>query len=63
MSTRALSVSTLSLRFMQNAYRAKNLAQVEAEKAQVKDDAEWEVAQEVRDAWGIFTPSTSSSST
>jgi hypothetical protein len=45
---------------MQNAHRAKNLAHVEADKAQVKDDAEWEVAKEVRDAWGIGSSSSSS---
>jgi hypothetical protein len=38
---------------MQNAHRAKQLAEVEAEQAQVKDEAEWEVAKEVREAWGI----------
>ncbi len=43
----------MSLRFMQNAQRAKLQAQVEAEQAKVKDDAEWSVSQEVRDAWGI----------
>lgn len=53
MSGKTLSTSTLSLRFMQNAYRAKQLAQVEAEQAQVKDEAEWEVSKEVREAWGI----------
>ena len=45
---------------MQNANRAKNLAYVEAEKAKVKDDAEWEVAKEVREAWGIGSSSTTS---
>ena len=38
---------------MQNAQRAKLQAQVEAEQAKIKDDAEWSVSQEVRDAWGI----------
>jgi len=52
MSEKTLSTGTLSLRFMQNAYRAKQLAQVEAEQAQVKDEAEWEVSKEVREAWG-----------
>ncbi|KAJ7607548.1 hypothetical protein FB45DRAFT_947868 [Roridomyces roridus] len=49
---KTLSTSTLSLKFMQNAHRAKNLATVELDKAEVKDDGEWEVAKEVRDAWG-----------
>lgn len=53
MSGKTLSTGTLSLRFMQNAHRAKQLAEVEAEQAQVKDEAEWEVAKEVREAWGI----------
>lgn len=52
-SNKTLSTGTLSLRFMQNAHRAKHLAQVEAEQAQVKDEAEWEVAKEVREAWGL----------
>ena len=53
MSGKTLSTGTLSLRFMQNAHRAKQLAEVKAEQAQVKDEAEWEVAKEVRDAWGV----------
>lgn len=57
MSEKNLSTSTLSLRFMQNAYRAKQLAQVEAEQARVKDEAEWEVSKEVKEAWGIGTRS------
>jgi hypothetical protein len=38
---------------MQNAHRAKQLAEVEAEQAKVTDEAEWEVAKEVKDAWKI----------
>ncbi|KAI0758928.1 hypothetical protein C8Q74DRAFT_273124 [Fomes fomentarius] len=53
MSGKTLSNGTLSLRFMQNAQRAKLQAQVEAEQANIKDDAEWSVAQDVREAWGI----------
>jgi len=53
MSSKTLSTGTLSLRFMQNASRAKNQPQVEAEKAEVKDDGEWEVSKEVKEAWGI----------
>ncbi|KAJ7161141.1 hypothetical protein C8R46DRAFT_1106598 [Mycena filopes] len=52
---KTLSTGTLSLKFMQNAHRAKNLAAVQLERAAVKDDAEWEVAKEVREAWGPET--------
>jgi hypothetical protein len=55
MATKTLSTSTLSLKFMQNAHRAKNLAEVQLERAEVKDDGEWEVAKEIRDAWGPET--------
>lgn len=51
--SKTLSNGTLSLRFMQNAQRAKQQAQVELEQAKIKDDAEWEMPQEVKDAWGI----------
>jgi hypothetical protein len=54
MSRKTLSNGTLSLRFMQNAHRAKNLAEVEAERATVKDDGQWEVSQEVKQAWGLL---------
>lgn len=47
----------MGLRFMQNAQRAKQQAQVELEQAKVKDEAEWEVSQEVKDAWGIGSSS------
>ncbi|KDQ55991.1 hypothetical protein JAAARDRAFT_133154 [Jaapia argillacea MUCL 33604] len=57
MSTKALSNGTLSLRFMQNAQRAKHLAQVEIEQAQVKDESEWEVSREVKEAWEIGSSS------
>jgi hypothetical protein len=40
---------------MQNAHRAKNLAEVQLERAEVKDDGEWEVAKAIRDAWGPET--------
>ncbi|KAI0697796.1 hypothetical protein BC835DRAFT_737392 [Cytidiella melzeri] len=60
--SKGLSNGTLSLRFMQNAHRAKQQAQVELEQAKVKDEAEWEVSQEIKDAWGITGSSTSSDS-
>jgi len=53
MSTKSLSTSTLSLRFMQNAHRAKQMKEVELDRAEVKDDGKWEVSQVVRDSWGL----------
>lgn len=55
--SKTLSNGTLSLRFMQNARRAKQQAQVEAEQAKIKDEAEWEVSQVVKEAWGIGSSS------
>ncbi|KIL59752.1 hypothetical protein M378DRAFT_36994, partial [Amanita muscaria Koide BX008] len=55
MSGKTLSTSTLSLRFMRNAQRAKQLKEVELEKAAVHDDAQWDVGQEVREAWGLVS--------
>ncbi|KAF8188877.1 hypothetical protein K438DRAFT_1593694 [Mycena galopus ATCC 62051] len=55
MTAKTLSTSTLSLKFMQNAHRAKNLTEVQLERAEVKDDGEWEVAKEIRDTWGPET--------
>ncbi|KAF8625345.1 hypothetical protein AX17_006887 [Amanita inopinata Kibby_2008] len=55
MSGKNLSTSTLSLRFMQNAQRAKFMKEVELEKAEVQDDAQWEVGREVREAWGLVS--------
>ena len=46
---------------MQNAQRAKQQAQVEAEQAKVKDEAEWEVSQEVKEQWGIGESSSAQS--
>ncbi|KAL4254676.1 hypothetical protein ABKN59_004449 [Abortiporus biennis] len=51
--SKGLSNGLMSLRFMQNAQRAKQQAQIDAEQAKVKDEAEWEVSQEVKDSWGI----------
>ncbi|KJA24917.1 hypothetical protein HYPSUDRAFT_65225 [Hypholoma sublateritium FD-334 SS-4] len=53
MTSKTLSTSTLSLRFMQNAHRAKQLKEVELDRAEVKDDEKWEVSQAVRDSWGV----------
>ncbi|OBZ74876.1 hypothetical protein A0H81_05499 [Grifola frondosa] len=63
MAGKTLSNGTLSLRFMQNAQRAKLQAQVELEQAKIKDDAEWEVPKEVKDAWGIARSNNNSIST
>jgi len=57
MSGKTISTSTLGLRFMQNAQRAKQLKEVEIEKADVEDDGHWEVSQEVRDAWRLASRS------
>ncbi|KAF8550651.1 hypothetical protein OG21DRAFT_1513734 [Imleria badia] len=53
MVEKTLSSGTLNLRFMQNAQRAQQLPRVEHEQAHVKDDAEWEVSPEIREAWGL----------
>ena len=45
---------------MQNAQRAKQQAQVEAEQAKIKDEAEWSVPQAWKDAWGIGSSSAAS---
>ena len=45
---------------MQNAHRAKQLKEVELDRAEVKDDGMWEVSQAVRDAWGLPKDSDSS---
>ena len=58
MTTKSLSTSTLSLRFMQNAQRAKQMKEVELDRAEVKDDGEWEVSQVVRDSWGLSKDTT-----
>ncbi|KAG1856737.1 hypothetical protein F4604DRAFT_1628166 [Suillus subluteus] len=60
---KTLSTGTLNLRFMQNARRAQQLSgvDVELEKAHVKDEAEWEVAPEIRKAWGLVDGSNSDS--
>ncbi len=52
---KTLSNGTLALRFMQNAHRAKQLKEVELEKAQVKDSDEWAIPQEIQESWGKST--------
>lgn len=56
-TSKTLSNGTLSLRFMQNALRSKQQDVIDAHQAKVKDDAEWEVAKEVREAWGLASTS------
>ncbi|KAG1852121.1 hypothetical protein DFJ58DRAFT_703960 [Suillus subalutaceus] len=60
---KTLSTGTLNLRFMQNTRRAQQLSgvDVELEKAHVKDEAEWEVAPEIRKAWGLVDGARSNS--
>lgn len=42
---------------MQNAQRAKQEQTVELQRAKVKDEAEWEVSRELKEAWGLSTDS------
>ena len=56
MTGKTLSKGTLSLRFMQNAHRAKQLQEVQLDQAKVQDDAEWQVSQEILDALNAQTP-------
>ncbi|TEB33875.1 hypothetical protein FA13DRAFT_116463 [Coprinellus micaceus] len=58
-STKTLSAGTLNLKFMQNAIRSQQIQAVELPKAAVKDDGEWEVSREVREAWGLKSDSKS----
>ncbi|KAF9526877.1 hypothetical protein CPB83DRAFT_816450 [Crepidotus variabilis] len=60
--SKTISTGTLSLRFMQNAQRAKQLKEVELERAEVQDDGKWEVSQAIKDAWGLKEGEPSSSS-
>ncbi|KAF5329384.1 hypothetical protein D9619_008951 [Psilocybe cf. subviscida] len=53
MTSKTLSTSTLSLKFMQNAHRAKQLKEIELDRAEVVDDGKWEVSQAIRESWGI----------
>lgn len=51
-SEKKVSKSTLGLRFMQNALRAKQHQQLELEQAKVTDEAEWEIDPKIRETWG-----------
>jgi len=58
MTSKTLSTGTLSLKFMQNAHRRREMKEVELDRAEIKDDGKWEVSQAVRDAWGVGTETT-----
>ncbi|GJE88977.1 hypothetical protein PsYK624_050650 [Phanerochaete sordida] len=60
--SKTASKGLMGLRFMQNAQRAKQQAQADFEQAKIKDEAEWEVSQEIKDAWGIGSSSSASTS-
>ncbi|EKM52388.1 uncharacterized protein PHACADRAFT_211640 [Phanerochaete carnosa HHB-10118-sp] len=60
--SKTLSNGLMNLRFMQNTQRAKEHAQDALEQAKIKDEADWEVSQEIKDAWGIGTPLNASTS-
>ena len=49
--TATISKGTLNLRFMQNAQRAEQEYEIKADES--VDESHWEIAKEVRDAWGI----------
>lgn len=51
--TAAISKGTLNLRFMQNAQNAEKSLVDESIESHVQDESRWEVAKEVRDAWGM----------
>ncbi|KAI6113594.1 hypothetical protein EDD16DRAFT_1834398 [Pisolithus croceorrhizus] len=54
MPPKSLSTTTLALRFMKHGvHRQAEQQRVELEQARVKDDAEWEVSEEVRRAWEV----------
>jgi hypothetical protein len=59
--SKKLNNSTLGLRFMQNAQRAKNPSEAtttpNTTQASPPDDAEWHLPQNVRDAWPLSTNS------
>ena len=51
--TAAISKGTLNLRFMQNVQNAEQNLTTESMEALIHDESRWEVAKEVRDAWGM----------
>ena len=51
--TAAISKGTLNLRFMQNAQNSEKDLVDESMESLIQDESRWEVAKEVRDAWGM----------
>jgi hypothetical protein len=51
--TAAISKGTLNLRFMQNAQSVEENLANESMDSLIQDESRWEVAKEVRDAWGM----------
>ena len=51
--TAAISKGTLNLRFMQNAQNSEKHLVNESMESLIQDESCWEVAKEVRDAWGM----------
>ncbi|KAN0136594.1 hypothetical protein V8E53_005641 [Lactarius tabidus] len=51
--TAAISKGTLNLRFMQNAQNTDKNLPDESMESLIQDESRWEVAKEVRDAWGM----------
>ncbi|KAI0258740.1 hypothetical protein BC834DRAFT_834847 [Gloeopeniophorella convolvens] len=49
----SISKGTLNLRFMQNAQPKEKDIKAEVTAATIRDESEWEVSKDVRDAWGI----------
>jgi hypothetical protein len=50
--TATISKGTLNLRFMQNVQRTEQEPETNSVEKPIKDESHWEVAKEVRDAWG-----------
>ncbi len=51
--TATISKGTLNLRFMQKAQNAEKTLVNESTESIIPDESRWEVAKEVREAWGI----------
>ncbi|KAI0252221.1 hypothetical protein BJV78DRAFT_1124974, partial [Lactifluus subvellereus] len=59
--TATISKGTLNLRFMQSAQRAEQELETNSIETPIKDESHWEIAKEVRDAWGTRSEPSSSS--
>jgi hypothetical protein len=51
--TATISKGTLNLRFMQNVQNTDKDLENESMESIIQDESRWEVAKEVRDAWGM----------